>query len=93
MWSFVVRGMVYKHLHCVAGINVILHDTQFLNTLSNAMVTRYAFANIDVKVARVFLSKNVALPFLRFRMWRHAPRTASQVLWKEVEGASSSTRK
>ncbi|KAK9414142.1 putative Alpha/Beta hydrolase protein [Seiridium unicorne] len=32
---------------------------------------RYAFANIPPKVGRVFFSKPVALPFLRFRMLRH----------------------
>ncbi|KAF8423585.1 Alpha/Beta hydrolase protein [Tirmania nivea] len=46
---------------------------------------RYAFANIDSKVGRVFLSKNVALPFLRFRMWRHAPQAAARVKWREVQ--------
>ncbi|KAH9884463.1 Arylacetamide deacetylase-like protein [Xylariomycetidae sp. FL2044] len=32
---------------------------------------RYAFANIPPKVGRVFFSKPVALPFLRFRLLRH----------------------
>ncbi|KAJ3517022.1 hypothetical protein NM208_g14765 [Fusarium decemcellulare] len=32
---------------------------------------RYAFANIPAKVGRVFFSKYVALPFLRWRMIRH----------------------
>ncbi|KAI1155987.1 Alpha/Beta hydrolase protein [Nemania diffusa] len=32
---------------------------------------RYAFANISPNVGRVFFSKPVALPFLRFRMLRH----------------------
>ncbi|CAJ2506167.1 Uu.00g002970.m01.CDS01 [Anthostomella pinea] len=32
---------------------------------------RYAFANVPPKVGRVFFSKPVALPFLRFRMLRH----------------------
>lgn len=31
---------------------------------------RYAFTNIPSKIGRVFLSKEVALPFLRFRMLR-----------------------
>lgn len=62
------------------------------DTLSNAVGGRYAFANIDPKVGRVFLSKNVALPFLRFRMWRHAPQTAARVMWREVQEASISTR-
>jgi len=32
---------------------------------------RYAFANLPPLVGRVFLSKNVSRPFLRFRMLRH----------------------
>ena len=32
---------------------------------------RFAFANIDPAVGRVFFGKWVALPFLRFRMLRH----------------------
>ena len=34
-------------------------------------VVRYAFANFDSSVGQVFFSKSVALPFVRFRMWRH----------------------
>ena len=34
-------------------------------------IVRYAFAHIDASVGRVFFSKAVALPFVRFRMWRH----------------------
>ncbi|KAH7041082.1 Alpha/Beta hydrolase protein [Microdochium trichocladiopsis] len=32
---------------------------------------RYAFSNIPPKIGRVFFSKAVALPFLRFRLLRH----------------------
>lgn len=32
------------------------------------------------------MSKGVALPFLRFRMWRHAPQTAARVMWREFQG-------
>ncbi|KDN66914.1 hypothetical protein CSUB01_05226 [Colletotrichum sublineola] len=32
---------------------------------------RYAFANLPPLIGRVFLSKNVSRPFLRFRMLRH----------------------
>lgn len=32
---------------------------------------RYGFANIPPEVGRVFFSKQVALPFLRYRMLRH----------------------
>ena len=34
-------------------------------------IVRYAFANVPASVGRVFFSKNVALPFMRFRMLRH----------------------
>ncbi|KAI1490036.1 alpha/beta-hydrolase [Biscogniauxia mediterranea] len=43
---------------------------------------RYAFANIPPKVGRVFFSKPVALPFLRFRMLRHG-YVKSPVHWNE----------
>ncbi|KAI1496715.1 hypothetical protein F5X99DRAFT_421888 [Biscogniauxia marginata] len=43
---------------------------------------RYAFANIPPKVGRVFFSKPVALPFLRFRMLRHG-YLKSPVHWNE----------
>lgn len=32
---------------------------------------RYAFANVSPSVGRVFFSREVALPFMRFRMLRH----------------------
>jgi hypothetical protein len=32
---------------------------------------RYAFANIPASIGRVFFSKRVALPFVRWRMLRH----------------------
>ncbi|OTB06869.1 hypothetical protein M426DRAFT_318584 [Hypoxylon sp. CI-4A] len=43
---------------------------------------RYAFANVPSKVGRVFFSKPVALPFLRFRMLRHG-YLRPPVHWKE----------
>lgn len=43
---------------------------------------RYAFTNIRPSVGRVFFSKQVALPFLRFRMLRHG-YVKSPVHWHE----------
>ncbi|KAI1429292.1 Alpha/Beta hydrolase protein [Xylaria sp. FL1777] len=43
---------------------------------------RYAFANLHPSVGRVFFSKPVALPFLRFRMLRHG-YIKSPVYWHE----------
>lgn len=43
---------------------------------------RYAFANIPPNIGRVFFSKQVALPFLRFRMLRHG-YLRSPVHWRE----------
>ena len=43
---------------------------------------RYAFANIPPNIGRVFFSKEVALPFLRFRMLRHG-YLWSPVHWEE----------
>ncbi|KAM6484440.1 Alpha/Beta hydrolase protein [Trichoderma sp. SZMC 28011] len=43
---------------------------------------RYAFASIPANVGRVFFSKDVALPFLRWRMKRHGFKDFP-VYWKE----------
>lgn len=43
---------------------------------------RYAFANIPPNIGRVFFSKEVALPFLRFRMLRHG-YLRCPVYWRE----------
>ncbi|KAI0194172.1 cation efflux family-domain-containing protein [Astrocystis sublimbata] len=43
---------------------------------------RFAFANIPPRVGRVFFSKQVALPFLRFRMLCHG-YVRSPVHWRE----------
>ncbi|KAI1330480.1 Arylacetamide deacetylase-like protein [Xylariaceae sp. FL0255] len=45
---------------------------------------RYAFANLPPEVGRVFFSKSVALPFLRFRMLRHG-YIRSPVHWHEYQ--------
>ncbi|KAK4073501.1 uncharacterized protein Triagg1_5327 [Trichoderma aggressivum f. europaeum] len=44
---------------------------------------RYAFASIPANVGRVFFSKDVALPFLRWRMKRHGYKDFP-VYWKET---------
>ncbi|OLN95641.1 putative steryl acetyl hydrolase mug81 [Colletotrichum chlorophyti] len=43
---------------------------------------RYAFANLPTNIGRVFFSKYVALPFMRFRMLRHG-YIRSPVSWRE----------
>jgi hypothetical protein len=50
---------------------------------------RYAFANVPPRVGRVFFSKAVGLPFLRFRMLRHGYLKVP-VHWNEFDGVSSS---
>ncbi|KAF2624660.1 alpha/beta-hydrolase [Macroventuria anomochaeta] len=45
---------------------------------------RYAFANMPASIGRVFFSKGVSLPFLRFRMLRHGIVT-SPIRWTEVK--------
>ncbi|KAI0544595.1 Alpha/Beta hydrolase protein [Xylaria curta] len=45
---------------------------------------RYAFANVSPRIGRVFFSKPVALPFLRFRMLRHG-YIRSPVHWHEYK--------
>ena len=44
---------------------------------------RYAFAEIPARIGRVFFSKPVALPFLRFRMLRHG-YIRSPIRWHEI---------
>ncbi|KAF2497911.1 alpha/beta-hydrolase [Lophium mytilinum] len=44
---------------------------------------RYAFASMPAYLGRVFFSKAVALPFLRFRMLRHG-YLQSPITWHEV---------
>jgi hypothetical protein len=44
---------------------------------------RYAFANIPASVGRVFFSKAVAYPFLRFRLLRHG-YLRSSIFFQEV---------
>lgn len=43
---------------------------------------RYAFSNIPAGVGRVFFSKHVSLPFLRWRMLRHG-YLRSPIYWDE----------
>ncbi|KUJ19072.1 alpha/beta-hydrolase [Mollisia scopiformis] len=45
---------------------------------------RYAFAYIPAQIGRVFFSKLVALPFLRFRMLRHG-YFKSPIHWQDVK--------
>lgn len=51
-------------------------------------LVRYAFARFPANIGRVFFSKGVALPFLRFRMLRHG-FFVSPVPWREVTLVSS----
>lgn len=44
---------------------------------------RYAFAFMPAWLGRVFFSKAVSLPFLRFRMLRHGILT-SPIRWNEI---------
>ena len=45
---------------------------------------RYAFARFPARIGRVFFSKPVALPFMRFRMLRHGYLT-SPIFWDNVK--------
>ncbi|TLD33652.1 hypothetical protein PspLS_00389 [Pyricularia sp. CBS 133598] len=46
---------------------------------------RYAFANIPARIGRVFLCKEVSLPYLRYRMLRHG-YFRPPVHWREYSG-------
>ena len=64
-------GFVYEHFFQCRE-----EQTPFVRTASGfedfvVRCVRFAFANIPPHVGRVFFSKPVALPFLRFRMLRH----------------------
>lgn len=48
---------------------------------------RYAFAFMPAFLGRVFFSKGVSLPFLRFRMLRHGIVT-SPLRWNEIKRVS-----
>ena len=48
---------------------------------------RYAFAHLPARIGRVFFSKQVALPFLRFRMIRHG-YFGTPLPWLEIERVS-----
>ena len=50
---------------------------------------RYAFAHIPPRIGRVFFSRPVALPFLRFRMLRHG-YLRCPVHWNEYGSVSLS---
>jgi hypothetical protein len=52
---------------------------------------RYGFANIPPKIGRVFFSKQVALPFLRYRMLRHG-YLRYPVHWSELKEVSAPAR-
>ncbi|KAF2086483.1 alpha/beta-hydrolase [Saccharata proteae CBS 121410] len=45
---------------------------------------RYAFAYMPAKIGRVFFSKAVSLPFLRFRMLRHG-YLHSPIRWRDIK--------
>ena len=49
---------------------------------------RYAFAEFPAKIGRVFFSKEVALPFMRFRMFRHG-YVHPPLKWKEIDLGST----
>ncbi|KAK4188701.1 Alpha/Beta hydrolase protein [Podospora australis] len=45
---------------------------------------KYAFGNVPANIGRVFFSKKVALPFLRFRLVRHGYREYP-ISWTEIQ--------
>jgi len=59
------------------------------STLFQALVVacmRYGFACVPIRIGRVFFTKGVALPFLRFRMFRHGYiwHLRHRPLWREI---------
>ncbi|KAK3063978.1 hypothetical protein LTR53_018681, partial [Teratosphaeriaceae sp. CCFEE 6253] len=60
----------------------VQHATLFQDLVIRCV--RYAFGSIPAIIGKVFFSKNVALPFLRFRMLRHG-FWKSPIYWREVD--------
>ncbi|EMC98949.1 hypothetical protein BAUCODRAFT_84891 [Baudoinia panamericana UAMH 10762] len=60
----------------------VQHATLFQDVVIRCV--RYAFANIPAIIGKVFFSKNVALPFMRFRMLRHGIWKCP-IYWREVK--------
>jgi acetyl esterase/lipase len=60
----------------------VQHATLFQDIVIRCV--RFAFAKIPASIGKVFFSKNVALPFLRFRMLRHGIYR-SPIFWKEIK--------
>lgn len=59
----------------------VQHATLFQDVVIRCV--RYAFADIPASIGKVFFSKHVALPFMRFRMLRHGI-IRSPIHWREV---------
>lgn len=64
----------------------VQHATFFQDLVIRCV--RYAFANFPAAIGRIFFSKAVALPFMRFRMFRHGI-LHSPVRWYEVTTKSA----
>jgi len=60
----------------------VQHATLFQDVVIRCV--RYAFAKIPAIIGKVFFSKGVALPFLRFRMMRHGI-WKSPIYWREIK--------
>ncbi|KAK4949315.1 hypothetical protein LTR10_011933 [Elasticomyces elasticus] len=60
----------------------VQHATLFQDVVIRCV--RFAFSSIPAIIGKVFFSKNVALPFLRFRMLRHG-FWKSPIYWREVD--------
>lgn len=50
---------------------------------------RFAFKTLNPGIGRIFFSKQVALPFFRFRMLRHG-YGRSPIYWREVNNIGQS---
>lgn len=59
----------------------VQHATLFQDVVIRCV--RFAFGHMPASIGRVFFSKRVSLPFMRFRMLRHGI-VRSQLSWKEV---------
>lgn len=86
-WISVLKlplGFIYDHFIISSGRrNPFVQQASWFEDVVIRCV-RYAFTFIPASIGRVFFSKPVSLPFMRFRMLRHG-YLRSPIKWREVK--------
>lgn len=64
-------------------LSFIRRTTLFQDLIIRCM--RYAFSNIPSRITRVFFTRDIVLPFLKFRMLRHGYfKQLRRPIWREI---------